>query len=164
MLKVQELNAQDRHEFTRLLAPLFEHSPWVPARTASKRPFADRANLYAALCDTVMKASNDEKLSLIRAHPDLVGDATLTRESQGEQASAGLGDLSPDEIAQFRSFNAQYKERFGFPFVICARLKKREAILEAFPIRLQHSRVQEMETSLLEIFKIAELRLKDLVE
>jgi 2-oxo-4-hydroxy-4-carboxy-5-ureidoimidazoline decarboxylase len=164
MLKVQELNAQDRHEFTRLLAPLFEHSPWVPARTASKRPFADRANLYAALCDTVMKASNDEKISLIRAHPDLVGDATLTQESHGEQASAGLGDLSPMEIAQFRSLNAQYQERFGFPFVICARLNKKEAILEAFPIRLQHSREQEMETSLLEIFKIAELRLKDLVE
>jgi len=163
MLKLQELNAQDRHEFTRLLAPLFEHSPWVPARTASKRPFVDRANLYAALCDTVMKASYDEKLCLIRAHPDLVGDATLTQESQGEQASS-LGDLSPMEIAQFRSFNAQYKERFGFPFVICARLNRKEAILEAFPIRLQHSREQEMETALHEIFKIAELRLKDLVE
>jgi 2-oxo-4-hydroxy-4-carboxy-5-ureidoimidazoline decarboxylase len=164
MLKVQELNAQDRHEFTRLLAPLFEHSPWVPARTASKRPFADRANLNAALCDTVMKASNDEKLSLIRAHPDLVGDATLTQESQGEQASAGLGDLSSLEITQFRNLNARYKERFGFPFVICARLEKKQAILEAFPIRLQHSREQEMETALHEIFKIAELRLKDLVE
>jgi 2-oxo-4-hydroxy-4-carboxy-5-ureidoimidazoline decarboxylase len=164
MLKVQELNAQERHEFTRLLAPLFEHSPWVAARTASKRPFADRANLYAALCDTVMKASNDEKLCLIRAHPDLVGDATLTQESQGEQASAGLGELSPMENAQFGSFNTQYKERFGFPFVICARLNKKEAILEAFPIRLQHSREQEMETALHEIFKIAELRLKDLVE
>ena len=62
-----------------------------------------------------MKANNDEKLSLIRAHPDLVGNATLTKESEGEQQSAGLGSLSSDEVDRFRKFNAEYKERFGFP-------------------------------------------------
>jgi 2-oxo-4-hydroxy-4-carboxy-5-ureidoimidazoline decarboxylase len=164
MLKVQELNAQDREEFTRILAAIFEHSPWIPARTASRRPFTDRDELYAALCETVMKASDDEKLSLIRAHPDLVGRETLTPESKSEQATAGLGDLSSPEIERFQEYNTRYKERFGFPFVICARLNKKQAMLDAFPIRLQNSREQEMETALHEIFKIAELRLKDLIE
>lgn len=164
MLKVHELNALDREEFTRALAPLFEHSPWIPARACARRPFNDRENLFAALRETVMKAGNDEKLSLIRAHPDLVGNATLTRESAGEQQSAGLGSLTSGEVEQFRNFNAEYKERFGFPFVICARLNKKEAILNAFPIRLQNSREREIETALNEIFKIAELRMKDLVE
>src|SRR2546423_10285541 len=99
MAKVKELNALGSEEFTRTLAPIFEHSPWVAARTADKRPFADRAELHAALCETVMKASDDEKLSLVRAHPDLVDRATLTLESKSEQASAGLGDLSPEEIS-----------------------------------------------------------------
>jgi 2-oxo-4-hydroxy-4-carboxy-5-ureidoimidazoline decarboxylase len=164
MLKVQELNKLDGHEFTARLAPLFEHSPWIPARTSGKRPFANRDELYAALCETVMKASSDEKLSLIRAHPNLVGRETLTPESQSEQTSAGLGELSADEIEVFREYNARYKERFDFPFVICARLNKKQAILDAFPIRLQNSPEREMETALHEIFKIAELRLKDLVE
>lgn len=164
MLNVQELNALERHEFTRLLAGVFEHSPWVSARTESKRPFADRGELCAALCETVMKASDDEKLCLIRAHPDLVGRASLTPESQSEQASAGLGHLSAEERDLFQQYNARYKDRFGFPFVICARLNKKQAMLDAFPIRLQNSREQEMETALREIFKIAELRLKDLVE
>ena len=164
MAKVQELNALGREEFTRALAPVFEHSPWVAARTAGKRPFADRADLHAALCETVMKASNDEKLALIRAHPDLVGRDVLTAESKSEQASAGLGELSREEIERFTEFNARYHERFGFPFVICARLNKKQAILDAFPIRLQNSREQEIEIALREIFKIAELRLKNLVE
>jgi 2-oxo-4-hydroxy-4-carboxy-5-ureidoimidazoline decarboxylase len=164
MLKLRELNALERHEFTRVLAAIFEHSPWVPARTENKRPFADRDELYAALCETVMKANGDEKLCLIRAHPDLVGRASLTAESKSEQASAGLGDLSPEEIEQFQQYNARYNERFGFPFVICARLNKKQAMLDAFPIRLQNSPEQEMETALHEIFKIADLRLKDLVE
>ena len=164
MLNVEEVNALERHEFTRIMAPLFEHSPWIAARTAAKRPFRDRNELFAALCETVMKASHDEKLCLIRAHPDLVGRATLTKESETEQASAGLGLVSEAERRQFNEYNSLYKERFGFPFVICARLNKKEAILKAFPERLKNSREQEVETALGEIFKIADLRLKDLVE
>ncbi len=164
MLNVEYINPLERHEFTNLLAPVFEHSPWIAARTAAKRPFRNRAELFAALCETVMKASHDEKLCLIRAHPDLVGNAILTDESQREQNKAGLGNLTPAEVRQFQEYNASYKERFEFPFVICARLNKKEAILEAFPIRLHHSREKEMEIALAEIFKIADLRVQDLVE
>ena len=162
MLNVDQINALERHEFTNVLAHVFEHSPWIAARTEAKRPFRNRAELFAALCDTVMKAMNDEKLCLIRAHPDLVGEAILTDESQREQAQAGLGTLTPTEANQFQDYNAAYKDRFGFPFVICARLNKKEAILQAFPIRLKHSREKEMEIALGEIFKIADLRLQDL--
>ena len=162
MLNVDQINALERHEFTNVLAHVFEHSPWIAARTEAKRPFRNRAELFAALCDTVMKAMNDEKLCLIRAHPDLVGEAALTDESQREQTQAGLGTLTPVEAKQFREYNAAYKDRFGFPFVICARLNKKEAILQAFPIRLKHSREKEMEIALGEIFKIADLRLQDL--
>lgn len=164
MLKVEELNELDQPEFTSRLTALFEHSPWIPERTAGKRPFADRDELYVSLCETVARASTDEKLALIRAHPDLVGREVLTPESESEQAGAGLGQLSPEENELFRCYNASYKERFGFPFVICARLNKKQAMLDAFPIRLQNSREQEMETALQEIFKIAGFRLRDLVE
>ena len=163
MVKVQKLNTLDRHEFTRTLAPVFEHSPWVAARTVSKRPFNDRDELYSALRETVMKASEEEKVHLIRAHPELVGNAALTKESRSEQAEAGLEELTPGEREQFRIYNERYRDRFGFPFVICARLNEKRAILDAFPVRLQNSRGQEIETALREIFKIAELRLKDLV-
>jgi 2-oxo-4-hydroxy-4-carboxy-5-ureidoimidazoline decarboxylase len=163
MPKLAELNALDGAEFTRLVGPVFEHSPWIAARTAAQRPFASRESLHAALIATVAKASHEEKLSLIRAHPDLIGDAHLTAASQVEQASAGLQDVHADEAARFREYNRQYRERFGFPFVICARLNKKEAIAQAFPVRLRNSRQQEMETALQEISKIAELRLRDLV-
>jgi 2-oxo-4-hydroxy-4-carboxy-5-ureidoimidazoline decarboxylase len=164
MPKLAELNAFDRAEFTRIVGPVFEHSPWVAARTEAQRPFVSREALHAALVATVGKASDDEKLALIRAHPDLIGDAHLTAASQAEQARAGLFDATAAEAAQFREYNRQYRERFGFPFVICARLNKKEAIAQAFPVRLRNSREQEMETALQEISKIAELRLQDLVQ
>ena len=163
MPKLAELNALGREEFTRLLGQVFEHSPWVAARTCSQRPFRSREDLHAALCDTVAKASDDEKFSLIRAHPDLIGDDEITEASRAEQASAGLDHASPEEVKQFREYNRQYRERFGFPFVICARLNKKDAIARAFPVRLRNSREEEIETALNEISKIAQLRLQNLI-
>jgi OHCU decarboxylase len=164
MPKLAELNAMNGVEFVRVVGPVFEHSPWVAARTAAHRPFPSREALHAALVATVTKASEDEKLCLIRAHPDLIGDDELTAASKTEQASAGLGDATAEEAKQFREFNHRYRDRFGFPFVICARLNKKEAIARAFPVRLRNSRENEIEIALHEIAKIAELRLKDLVE
>ncbi len=164
MPNLAELNALPREEFTRVVAPVFEHSPWVAARSCAARPFASREELHATLCETVRTAKPDEQVALICAHPDLVGRAVLTSESQSEQTSAGLGNLTPEEVAQFDHYNRDYRERYEFPFVICARLNKKEAILSAFPERLQNSREKEIETALQEIYKIAELRLRDLVK
>jgi 2-oxo-4-hydroxy-4-carboxy-5-ureidoimidazoline decarboxylase len=163
MPKLAELNELDRESFTRVVGPVFEHSPWIAERSWDSRPFTIPDALQTALRATVQAATSDEKLSLIRAHPDLVTRAALTRESQDEQASAGLGALSAEEARIFEDYNAQYRERFGFPFVICARLNKREAILRAFSERLRNSPEREMEAALEEIFKIAEFRLKDLI-
>ena len=166
-IALAELNQMNEAEFTRVVGPVFEHSPWIAEFTWRRRPFASVEELHAALCQTVRAAGQEKQLALIRAHPDLVGRAalagTLTRESTGEQASAGLNALSPAEIALFQKQNAAYREKFGFPFVICARLNKKEAILAAFHLRLKNTREQEIDTALTEIARIARLRLLDAV-
>lgn len=163
-----ELNAMDRDEFTRVVGPVFEHSPWIAAAAWARRPFASLDALHRALCDTVAQAGETRQVALIHAHPDLVGCAalagSLTTASAQEQASAGLDHLSADDIVLFQKHNASYRERFGFPFVICARLNKKEAILAAFPVRLANSREQEIRAALAEIGKIARLRLEDLIQ
>ena len=165
-LELAGLNQLPREDFVRIIGPVFEHSPWIAELTWSKRPYADCAQLHRALCETVNAASEEQQLALIRAHPDLVGRAalagTLTRESTDEQASAGLGQLSSQEILLFQENNAAYREKFGFPFVICARLNKKEAILAGFELRLKNSKTQEVRDALEEIFKIADLRLRDI--
>ncbi|MGZ4987423.1 MAG: 2-oxo-4-hydroxy-4-carboxy-5-ureidoimidazoline decarboxylase [Limisphaerales bacterium] len=164
---ITQLNGLSPADFTRIVGPVFEHSPWIAGVTASKRPFENLEQMNNALCETVRTAPVEKQLALIQAHPDLVGRAalagTLTTESTKEQASAGLGHLSPAEIALFQKQNAAYREKFGFSFVICARLNKKEAIIAGFERRLENSRDQEIKTALEEIFKIAELRLRDLI-
>jgi OHCU decarboxylase len=165
-MTLAQLNSLSRDEFVRVVGPVFEHSPWIAEAAWPKRPFASVEELHRALCQIVADAGEVKQLALIRAHPDLVGRAalagTLTRESTGEQASAGLGNLTPEEIELFQQNNAAYQEKFGFPFVICARLNKKEAILNGFKLRLRHSRAQEIKAALEEIGKIAGLRLNDL--
>lgn len=166
--RLDELNALPHHEFTAVVGPVFEQSQRIAEATWAKRPFRSVEELHRRLKETVQASSDQAKLALIRAHPDLVGRAalagTLTRESTHEQASAGLNNLTADEIAAFQRCNAAYREKFGFPFVICARLNRKEAILAGFVTRLQNSPEQEMRTALEEIFKIAEFRLRDLIE
>lgn len=157
-----EINGLSREEFVRIVGPIFEHSPWIAEAVASQRPFPDRQALLAAMCAIVRSAGEEKQLALIRAHPDLVGRAVLTAESNREQTAAGLMQLSPEEVSLFNRYNGEYKSRFGFPFIICARKNKKEAILSAFPERLKHSRETEIKTALDQIFQIAELRLADL--
>jgi 2-oxo-4-hydroxy-4-carboxy-5-ureidoimidazoline decarboxylase len=166
-LTVSQLNQADQTQFVRLVGPVFEQSPWIAEATWPKSPFADLAQLHRALCETVWSCGEEKQLALIRAHPDLAGRAalagTLARESAGEQADAGLNRLSPEEMELFQKQNSAYQLKFGFPFVICARLNKKAAILAGFEERLKNSRPRELQTALEEICKIAELRLRDLV-
>lgn len=166
-MTISGLNQLDQADFIRVVGPVFEASPWIAGEVWTQRPFASLAQLYHALCDVVIHSDEVRQLALVRAHPDLVSRAalagTLTRESSSEQAAAGLGRLSPEEIVQFQKNNAAYQEKFGFPFVICVRLNKKASILAGFDQRLKNTRSQELQISLEEIFKIAELRLRDLI-
>lgn len=163
-----QLNSLSRDEFVRIVGPVFEQSPWIAVAAWAKRPFASVEALHAALCETVRAAGEQRQLALIRSHPDLIGKLALagqlTKESSNEQASAGLDKLSPEEVELFQTNNAAFKAKFGFPFIICARLNKKEAILKGFKVRLQNSRGQEIQTALEEIGKIAYLRLQDIVQ
>lgn len=161
--KLAQLNAAPEEDFVRIVGPVYEHSPHFARRAAAKRPFTDADHLRHALQQEVNHASEAEQMDLIKAHPDLVGRAVLTAESEGEQAAAGLSDLTEEEVESFRRNNAAYREKFGFPFIICARMNKKDAILEAFPRRLPNDAAAEKKAALEEIHKIAALRLHDIL-
>lgn len=169
MWTIHEINQLSRDEFVDRLGFLFERSPWIAVAAWAERPFASRAALERALTRVVERAPRERQLALIRAHPDLVGRAalagTLGQSSTSEQAAAGLDpdQLSAEDVRAFMDFNAAYKERFGFPFVICARENKKASILAGFERRLQNDRETEITTALGEIGKICHYRLLDIV-
>src|SRR5579875_31123 len=148
-LTLQEVNALEQEDFVAAVGSLFEGPPWIVRQAWFARPFNSLTHLHGALCAVMYNAPVEQQIALIQAHPDLVGRAalagTLSPASTGEQAAAGLDRLSPEEIATFTRLNQAYHERFGFPFVICARENKKESILAGFAQRLHNSRDQEIE-------------------
>jgi urate oxidase len=165
--RIDEVNALDAEAFTALLGGVFEDSPWVARAVAARRPLASRAALHRAMVAAVAAAPRDQRLALIRAHPDLAGRAAIAGdlgpESTREQAAAGLDRLTPEQHAAFLDVNARYRERHGFPLVICAREHDTASLLAHAADRLGGDPAREEGHALAEIAKIARLRLEDLV-
>ncbi|MDF1813645.1 MAG: 2-oxo-4-hydroxy-4-carboxy-5-ureidoimidazoline decarboxylase [Verrucomicrobiales bacterium] len=166
-MTVEELNQLEKSAFVERVGPVFENSPWIAAETWHRRPFASRDRLLFELSNTVLKGGRKAQKELIQAHPDLAGKLAaggkLTEESTREQAAAGITKADKSVIAAIQDKNKRYRKKFGFPFVICARLNNVETILKAFDERLQYPEDVEIDTALKEIFKIARLRLFDIV-
>ncbi len=158
------MNAEETTAFVARYGGIYEHSPWVAeAAAAVLEADADPATIRRVMADCVDNASRDAQLELMRAHPDLAGKAaiagTLTAESTGEQASAGLDHCTAAEFERFQSLNTEYRRKFGFPFIMAVRGATRSDILEAFAERVNNPVELEFETALAEIHRIAELRL-----
>jgi len=151
----------DQTSFIAKYADIFEHSPWVPERAYARGPFPDKSALHAAFVAVVDESGEEKQLALIRAHPELGARIALTDASTAEQQGAGLKNLTEAEFAQFTALNAAYREKFGFPFVICVRRHTKSSILAAFAQRLTHDTPTERATALAEIAEIAKLRLED---
>ncbi|HEY7620571.1 MAG TPA: 2-oxo-4-hydroxy-4-carboxy-5-ureidoimidazoline decarboxylase [Solirubrobacteraceae bacterium] len=152
----------EEEAFVARYGDIFEASPWVARAAFAKAPFADVDELHAAMVAAVRAAPRERQLELIAAHPELGADRALSGASAREQASAGLDRLGDDEAERWRALNRAYRERFGFPLVICVREHTRNSILAWGEERLAHEPDAEVEIALGEIAKIARLRLREL--
>jgi 2-oxo-4-hydroxy-4-carboxy-5-ureidoimidazoline decarboxylase len=159
-----DVNALDRDAFVARFGGIFEHSPWVAERAWPARPFAGIAALHDAMVRAMRAGSEAEKTALLRAHPELAGreakEGRLTADSTGEQKSAGLDRLAPEEMRRLTELNAAYRAKFGFPFIIAVRARTKDEILAAFARRLARAPGEERETALAEVETIARIRLE----
>lgn len=159
-----------RNDFVARFGGVFEHSPFIAERAFDAggitEPLTAHA-VYSALVEIFRAASQTERLTVLRAHPDLAGKLAiaggLTEDSRLEQAGAGLDRLTPLEHARFTALNDAYVEKFDFPFIIAVRGLDKSDILEAFQVRIDNDRETEFETATAQVEKIALLRLKSLL-
>jgi OHCU decarboxylase len=123
--------------------------------------------VHAAMVAEFRKSSGEERLGVLRAHPDLAGRLAiageLTKDSRNEQAGAGLDRLTADEHARFTALNAAYTVKFGFPFIIAVKGLNKDDILSAFEARIGNSAEEEFSTACAQVERIALLRLSALL-
>ncbi len=154
--------------FRDVYGDVFEHSPYLAdmVHAAGLSAMQDTANgLHAAFLAALAMTSHQQKIDLIKSHPDLAGKLALakqlTADSLNEQGSAGLDTLSADELSKFTGLNAAYIAKFQFPFIFAVKGKTKSDILRAFEQRIGNDADVEFAEALRQIERIALLRLQD---
>lgn len=159
-------SAMSRDNFLRVYGSVYEHSPWVAETVYDDRDVGNVDTvwtLYAAMRMAVDMADRGMQLSLMRAHPELaVKTPDMAAASVSEQSSAGLDQCSSEELAAFKRLNHEYREKFGFPFIVAVKGMTRGEILQVFNQRLQNDYETEFQSALQQIHKIARFRLEKL--
>jgi len=168
--RIERPSQMTKQRFVDRFGGIFEHSPWIAegAWALELGPANDCATgLHNALARIFRNATPDQRLAVLRAHPDLAGKLAaakrLTPESTAEQASAALDALTDDERATFQRLNTDYVAKHGFPFIIAVRDNTKASILNAFATRIGNDTETEFATACAQVERIAELRLKDIL-
>ena len=168
VLSIDQINQMDREQFVTDFGGLFQGPPWIAEQAYDARPFEDVYALRRALHDVLFQAPPDKQLELINSYPDIGsvfrGDRSPSVLSIKDQAFAGLDRLDTDEHHSLGDLTAAYRKKFGFPLIIAVRENTKETILRSGNARLDNSPAAEQATALVEIAKIANLRLLDIVE
>ena len=162
-----------KNDFVSIFGSVYEHSKWIAEEAwelgSDPQSINDRdtAEGIQAIFRKILDQAGDEaKLRLLRAHPDLAGklavSGNLTNASKSEQSGANLDNCSPEELDEFQTLNYQYKEKFGFPFILAVRGYQRTEILQMFRQRIKNDWATEFETALDQVHRIALLRLRDI--
>lgn len=160
----------DQARFVARFGGVFEHSPWVAERAHALElgPAHDcAAGVHNALCRAFRTATREERIGVLRAHPDLAGKLAaagrLSAESTAEQTGAGLDRLSDADRAAFERLNADYVARHGFPFIIAVRDHDTAGIRAAMERRLAQDSEAEFTEACRQVERIAALRLQDML-
>ncbi|KAG4072450.1 hypothetical protein HA402_004382 [Bradysia odoriphaga] len=166
---IDNLNKIPSIEFQNIFRNVVENYPQAAIDVSSRRPFVDTNQLVEHFNNYLTNLDRESKVKVLQLHPDLAGklarDGELTAESAQEQAGAGLNQISNEQYEQLNQMNEQYKEKFGFPFVICVReTNKIEAILRGITVRLQNGGNDELDTGIDEVKKICRLRIGQIID
>ena len=162
-MTIAELNERDRTTFVHTLGWVFEDSPWVAERAWARRPFSSLDHLHQAMLDVVQHATESEQMALLRAHPDLGTRARISDASTDEQRGAGLDKLTTDEYERLQRLNADYRRRFGFPFLFAVKGSTTHDVLSALEARVRRAPVEELAEALRQVSRIARFRLEDVM-
>ena len=167
-MNINEVNNLDENVFLNIFKNIFEHSDFITKLVQKKRPFKNKSEIINHFMNTFDSLDQDKKVKIIRLHPDL-GDKLKIREgltsfSQEEQSRAGLAECNDEEFKEFNRLNNKFKSKFNIPFIYAVRGKTKQDILDEFIGRLKSDNMeQELDKSLIQVKKIANLRINEII-
>ncbi|KAJ8727040.1 hypothetical protein PYW08_015437 [Mythimna loreyi] len=167
-ISLSEVNCLSDEKFESVFGNVIELCTDAAVEVKKRRPFQDVTALCDAFQSYLEEIGIEDKLMVLKLHPDLAGrlaaQGELTPESASEQKAAGLDVLTAEQKKAMDESNQRYKAKFGFPFIICARENKVQSIIDGLQRRYNNSKEQEITIGINEVKKICKLRILDIVK
>jgi 2-oxo-4-hydroxy-4-carboxy-5-ureidoimidazoline decarboxylase len=144
-------------------------SPRWAHEMLARRPFGSPAALRSAALAAFRALERDDWLAAFAEHPAIGAELSAFRAKFAGSAAwshseqAGAAGASETALDALRALNRDYRNRFGFTFIVCATGKSATEMLAALNARLANDDATELSVASREQEKITELRLGKLV-
>ncbi|HEY6219540.1 MAG TPA: 2-oxo-4-hydroxy-4-carboxy-5-ureidoimidazoline decarboxylase [Gemmatimonadaceae bacterium] len=166
-MKLAALNAASRESARSALTACCGSHRWVD-RMIERRPFASPEALFAAADDIWSSLGREDWLEAFAHHPRIgESKAAVAQDSRARGWSAAeQGDSSRGDTAvraEQQRLNAEYEQRFGYIYIVCATGKSPTEMVSIARRRLANTPDQELGVAAEEQRKITRLRLEKLL-
>ena len=164
MIALHDFNHLPHEKALALIHPCVALPEWADA-LALRRPYASRDELFSTASALTQNWDEAALAQALNAHPRIgekpagsQAEAALSRQEQGE-----VNDRDADLARALREGNARYEARFGRVFLIRAKGRSGEEILQGLHARLENSDAQEIRAALEQLREITLLRLEGVI-
>ena len=118
MFSINKINELNKSEFLSIFGNIFEKTEWIAKKAFELKPFKNSEDFFLKFTEIYESCTKEKILKILNAHPDLVVEKKLTKDSTREQLGANLNECSEEEFLEFSRLNKEYKNKFNFPFII----------------------------------------------
>jgi len=160
---IDKINQLTKNDFIDIFGNVFEKTYWIADKTFNLKPYKNFNELLSTFFKVYENISKEDLLKIFNAHPELAVEKKLTDDSRKEQSNASLNQCSDQEFIEFKELNVNYKKKFGFPFIVAVKGKKKEEILENFRQRFKNDTKKEFNEAKEQVKKIATFRLEEII-
>jgi len=160
---IDKINQLTKNDFIDIFGNVFEKTYWIADKTFNLKPYKNFNELLSTFFKVYENISKEDLLKIFNAHPELAVEKKLTNDSRKEQGNASLNQCSDQEFIEFKKLNVDYKKKFGFPFIVAVKGKKKEEILENFRQRFTNDTKKEFNEAKEQVKKIATFRLEEII-
>ena len=166
-MNLDKLNALTIEQATHTFMQCCTASIWVNAMVKA-RPFSDTLEVAQQADLAWGKLNEADYLEAFEGHPQIGNVATLRAKyantkalASGEQSS--VSEATDQVLVDLAKGNADYLEKFGFIFIVCATGKSAAQMLALLLERLPNSKATELANAAEEQRKIFHLRIEKLL-
>ena len=163
MKSINNINKLNKSDFLSIFGNIFEKTEWIAEKVFDLKPFKSNDDLFSKMINLYEICDKEQILIILNSHPELAVEKKLTKDSSNEQSGASLNECTFEEFEEFKKLNIEYREKFGFPFIIAVKGKNKNNILNDFKKRIQNDLNSEFDEAKKQVMKIASFRFKDIV-